>query len=106
MITFKKVWKVISHKKMLEALISVVLIAGSVIISLFFALHDSQTKFAALTSDKAKLAKDYLFLKNQDQYKINQQLQADLKKTHDNYSDSISLYEKISDLRAQKQDTK
>src|SRR3989344_559505 len=43
-------------------------------------------------------------LKNQDQYKINQNLKKDIKSTHDLYGSSIKTYEKILDLKAQKQD--
>lgn len=45
-------------------------------------------------------------LKNQDQIKINEQLKIDIAKTHDAYSQLIKPYERIQDLKVQKQDTK
>lgn len=44
-------------------------------------------------------------LKNQDQYKVNQELKDKMKKSEDTYAKAISSYEKLVDLRAQKQDT-
>ncbi len=62
--------------------------------------HKSQleTKLTATT-------KNYNDLKNQDQYKINQQLKADVDKTHKTYADSITAFESIQDLKVKKQDT-
>lgn len=45
-------------------------------------------------------------LKNQDQYKINQSLKENIKNIETSYQQAVLLYEKITDLRAQKQDTK
>jgi len=45
-------------------------------------------------------------LKNQDQYKINQSLRENVKNIETSYKETVSLYEKIVDLKAQKQDTK
>ena len=53
-----------------------------------------------------KTTKDLADLKNQDQLKINEQLKIDIKKTHDAYGQIVKSYEKIQDLKAQKQDTK
>jgi len=50
--------------------------------------------------------KELNILKNQDQLKINEQLKIDIKKTHDAYIQIIKPYEKIQDLKAQKQDVK
>lgn len=44
-------------------------------------------------------------LKNQDQYKINQQQQAEIKAVKTDYKKSIDLFDQIMDLKAQKQDT-
>jgi len=44
-------------------------------------------------------------LKNQDQVKINQSLQEQIKSINKTYNDSISSFEKIIDLKTQKQDT-
>ncbi len=58
-----------------------------------------------LGSEKEKTATAYNSLKNQDQYKINQQLKEEVKKTHDTYADSITAYESMLDLQVKKQDT-
>ena len=48
--------------------------------------------------------KAYLDLKNQNQYKINQNLQAEIKHIHTSYGGSITAYQQMLDLQAQKQD--
>lgn len=48
----------------------------------------------------------YNDLKNQDQVKINQSLNDQIKAIHDTYSKTAKDYEQIVDLRDQKQDTK
>lgn len=45
-------------------------------------------------------------LKNQNQYKINQKLQGNLKEIEDTYKQSLDLYQRILDLEAQNQNTK
>jgi exopolysaccharide biosynthesis protein len=62
-------------------------------------------KNSQLSASLSATQKAYLDLKNQDQYKINQRLQADIAKIHGDYSGSIDVYQKILDLRGQKQDT-
>ncbi len=44
-------------------------------------------------------------LKNQDQYKINQQLKKDIDNTHKSYTSLITAFEGIQDLKVQKQKT-
>jgi hypothetical protein len=68
-------------------------------------LRTSQTRISALSTDRSNLEKAYNDLKNQDQFKINEQLKADIKNTHDAYSDSVKAYESILDLQVKKQDT-
>ncbi len=57
-----------------------------------------------LTATLSATKKSYDALKSEDQYKINQQLKADIKKTHDVYANSITAYEGILELQAKKQD--
>ncbi len=66
----------------------------------------------ALTTEKAKLTdilfstkKSYEELKNEDQYKVNQQLKGDVKHVNDSYKNSIGLFERIQDLKIKKQKT-
>lgn len=44
-------------------------------------------------------------LENQDQYKINQQLKGQVSNIETSYKSSVDLYQRILDLKAQKQDT-
>jgi len=76
--------------------------------SSFYFLESARFKTQVLdltkTLDKTKI--ELNDLKNQDQLKINEQLKKDIKSTHDTYSQAITAYEKLLDLKAQKQDTK
>lgn len=105
MVAFRHILKVLSHKKLLEAFISLILISGSAIVFLFLSLQEAEKRNAALISDRENIAKAYDELKNQDQYKINELLKEDVKKTHGTYSESIKAYESILELQAKKQDT-
>lgn len=51
------------------------------------------------------ISKNYVDLKNQDQYKINQELKSQIKNIQDAYSKSISMYEHILELQSENQDT-
>jgi hypothetical protein len=57
-------------------------------------------------SDKLKLTAQKLdYLKNQDQYKINQNLKKNINDIQSSYKNTVDLYQKILDLKSQKQDT-
>jgi hypothetical protein len=77
-------------------------------ISIFYSLESAKfrTQVSGLTNTLNKTKTELNVLKNQDQLKINEQLKIDIKLTHDTYDSSIKTYEKIVDLKAQKQDTK
>lgn len=98
--------------------------ALSIILAILVVLYYSQLTtlqdvFSRLTSDKARVDRElrisneasqaaqkaYFELKNQDQYKINQQLKLDVDTIQHTYKGTISAYEKIQDLKAQKQKT-
>src|SRR6185369_15551607 len=93
------------EKEQLMAFGGIVLVLILAITYLVQLTIKSQQHILLLSSEKEKATTAFQDLKKQDQYKINQQLKDDVKKTHDGYANSISLYEKIVDLRAQKQDT-
>ena len=78
------------------------------LITLFYFVESARFKTQALnlTQTLEKTNKELGDLKNQDQIKINEQLKIDVKKTHDAYNQILKPYEKIQDLKAQKQDTK
>src|SRR3990172_10035930 len=81
-----------------------VLISSSILLLIFSSFYFIEsTRSRAQVLDLAKILSD---LKNQDQLKINEQLKIDIKKTHDAYIQIIKPYEKIQDLKAQKQDVK
>lgn len=65
-----------------------------------------KTQVSGLTQTLSKTQKELNILKNQDQLKINEQLKIDIKKTHDAYNEILKPYEKIQDLKVQKQDVK
>ena len=78
-----------------------------IIVSSFYFLQ--VRKLENRISDLSKIAdtakKELNKLKSEDQYKVNLQLKKDIKETHDVYTQSIQSYEKILDLKAQKQNT-
>lgn len=80
----------------------------SLFVSSFFFLGYSKFKTQVLdlnkTLDKAK--KELSALKNEDQYKVNQNLKEKIKLTGDAYKNTATSYEKLLDLKAQKEDTK
>lgn len=72
----------------------------------------SKKQIQILSAEKGKLdnrlqsaQKQYVDLKNQDQYKINQKLKKDINNTHTSYNSLIGSFENIQDLKAQKQNT-
>ncbi len=65
-----------------------------------------------LTTEKKSLIdtlfstkQSYEALKSEDQYKINQELKAEVKHVNDSYKKSISLFERVQDLKVKKQKT-
>lgn len=72
----------------------------------FFESARSKTQVLELTKSLSETKTELNDLRNQDQIKINEQLSKNIKSTHDVYAQTISAYEKITDLKAQKQDTK
>jgi len=108
----EKLLKVIRKKRFLFGGGFVILVLAVLLIFYFLQTTTKQKQIVVLSSEKAKLnktlnatTKSYDALKNQDQYKINQALKGDLDKTHTDYTNSISSYEKILDLKVQKQKT-
>lgn len=74
--------------------------------------NSAKNQIKILISEKGNLNKKllssqqaYIGLKNQDQFKINQQLKKDLENTHKSYTSLIGSFEDIQDLKAQKQNT-
>lgn len=59
-------------------------------------------EIAQLTQEKTVLDKELKQLKNEDQYKRNKELQKEIKAIEDTYTQAVTLYEQILDLRVQK----
>ena len=73
-------------------------------------LLDTEKKKVALNLKTTKKSlttteEKYQALKNEDQYKINQELKKDIEQTHNSYKTSIEVFEKIQDLKVKKQKT-
>ena len=91
----------------IELSVSVVLAVILVVLIVFFGLkfnaQNSQnlTIVNQLKATAAKLNN----LQNQDQYKINLGLKENIKNIQTSYKSSLDLYQRILDLKAQKQDT-
>jgi len=97
-----------SFKFSREKLIFITLIVILSVLSIIFIaerVYKTNPQISALYASLEKTKKDLTALKNQDQYKINQDLKDKIKKSDDTFTLSISAYEKITDLKAQKQDT-
>lgn len=88
-----------------EIFLAIVFMAVLLISALgfFFVAQKNQTLFfqKKLTSSQ----KEYQALKNVDQYKRNNELQATIKSIEDTYSKSVKTYEALQDLKTQTKDT-
>ncbi len=62
-------------------------------------------KSAGLNSQLVTTQKQYAALREQDQYKINQQLKEEIKNIHDTYKQSVATYEKLLDFKTISKDT-
>ena len=97
---------IISHK------ISLLILFGITAIFILFVLFlnsnlTKQNKENTSLSEKLKdVSLKLKDLENQDQYKINQSLKENIKNIETSYKEAVLLYEKITDLKARKQDTK
>lgn len=101
------------HKGFITAVI--LLIAIPVVVSAVSYQHNLNAKaqLDKATAENARLNNELLLsnksfeeLKNQDQIKVNLKLKADVDRINKNYKGSIDAYQKIQDLKAQKQETK
>lgn len=86
--------------------------AGSIIVlsifvvAIFLAIQFQQTSHQLTASEqqRAQIQKDLTTLKNQDQFKRNETLQATISAIEKTYDESVSLYQNILDLQTQKVD--
>jgi hypothetical protein len=78
------------------------------IVSIFifvFKINQQNIVSSKLTSQLKATAVKLNYLQNQDQYKINQSLKKNIDNIQTSYKSSLSLYQRILDLKAQKQNT-
>lgn len=71
----------------------------------FFEVGKSKSEILILNQKIEGVSKELTALRNEDQYKINQELKDKISKTESAYKNTASSYEKILDLKAQKVDT-
>lgn len=68
-------------------------------------LYQNQTQNLTLSAKLKSTSEKLTFLQNQDQYKINESLKKNIENIQTSYKSSLTLYQEILDLKAQKQDT-
>lgn len=100
LIKIKKVTALVTKKN----LIILFILLSSLSASIFLFLQSNQEKMqiSSLHLQLNNTGKQLTALKNQDQYKINQELKDRIAKTEDSYKKTAGAYEKILDLKAQK----
>lgn len=93
-----------AQKKIVNLTFIIILLALIAILSADKFLITNQ-KLLKLNQNLANTQKELDALKNQDQYKINKDLIDKMQKSQDAYNKTILSYQKIVDLRDQKQNT-
>jgi hypothetical protein len=99
--------KLFFKRHAIELSISVVLAVILVVLIVFFGFkfNAQNSQSLAITNQLKATAAKLNNLQNQDQYKINQGLKENIKNIQTSYKSSLDLYQRIVDLKAQKQDT-
>lgn len=101
-----KILKIFNLKYLIKYfLIFLILFFFSSIIYFFLAVKNFETKNNALIGKNNNLQKELNELKDQNQYKINKALEKIVADIQNGYKASLSSFEKIQDLKAQKQNT-
>lgn len=98
------IWKKIQDKVIYLVLI-VVFAATSALLGLNY-VYKTNPQILALNKSLIETKKELDSLKQDDQFKINQELKDKMKKTDETYKKTVTSYEKLLDLKAQKEDTK
>lgn len=96
----------ISHKISLLIFTFLTVVSISSVLFLNSRVNQANTDNLKLENKLKETSAKLNQLKNQDQYKINQALQKNIKNIESAYKSSVDLYERIVDLKVQKQDTK
>lgn len=94
------------YKKYLSKILIVITVIAFIVAYLSFQqASKSNNQILSLTKTLDASKKELNELKNQDQLKINEQLKKDIKATNDVFGKTLKAYERLTDLKAQKQDT-
>lgn len=98
--------KINISKKILIFITAVSIVIGSISTAYSFkTFQETKAQKIYLETKLGSTESELAALKNQDQVKINQILQEEIKSINKTYRDSIQVFEKITDLKAEKQDT-
>lgn len=99
----------ISHKISIILFISLVstsILLGAFLILISSNLTSKKNENLELNKKLSEVSIKLNNLQNEDQYKVNIALKENIKNIETSYKDALKLYERIVDLKAQKQDTK
>jgi hypothetical protein len=94
-----------TNKISLSASLILLIILASLIVFLTLKLNTQNNQNLTITNQLKVTAAKLNNLQNQDQYKINQGLKKNIDNIQTSYKSSLTLYQRILDLKAQKQDT-
>jgi exopolysaccharide biosynthesis protein len=94
-------------KKYIASAISIVILAASLALSAFFYLQKNaiSSQNLSLSEKLASTQKELEELKNQDQVKINNDLEAEIENINKIYRSAVSIYENLLDLKLKSKDT-
>jgi exopolysaccharide biosynthesis protein len=87
----------------ISAIFLIILIASVSVLA--FKINQQNLASSKLTGELKATGAKLNYLQNQDQYKINQSLKKNIDNIQTSYKSSLTLYQRILDLQAQKQDT-
>lgn len=94
------------NKKRLYVLLSIIFLivffTGAIsLLSTYKKSEDLSIRNANLEEKISQIDSELSKLKNEDQYKINKELKENIKNIEDTYKESLGIYNRITDLRAQ-----
>src|SRR3989344_4744780 len=99
----EKISLVIKDKsKLIIATLALAIVSILSILLLADKFLNTQPQILTLNQNIENVQKELNAFKNEDQYKVNQELKDKIKKSEDTYSKAISFYEDLIDLREEK----
>jgi hypothetical protein len=94
-----------AHVISLSIVLVLIVVLASLIVFFAFKINTQDNQNLTITKQLKATALKLNNLQNQNQYKINQGLKKNIADIQTSYKSSLSLYQRILDLKAQKQDT-